>query len=111
MYQPSFFELDERFKKLDEIDPLIGLNKLVDWEVFRDTLNKIRKKERKSNAGRKPLDVVVMFKALVLLKRPSQNRPLQPSSLLAMRATVSFKQRINQDISASWARHSSIFSW
>ena len=44
MRQPSFFELDERFKKLDEIDPLIGLNKLVDWEVFRDALNKIRKK-------------------------------------------------------------------
>jgi len=66
MYQPSFFELDERFKKLDEIDPLIGLNKLIDWEVFRGTLNKIRKKERKSNAGRKPFDVVVMFKALVL---------------------------------------------
>ena len=66
MYQPSFFELDEHFKKLDEINPLIGLNKLIDWEVFRGTLNKIRKKERKSNTGRKPFDVAVMFKALVL---------------------------------------------
>ena len=66
MRQPSFFELDERFKKSDEKDPLVGLNKLIDWEVFRDTLNKIRKKDRKSNAGRKPFDVVVMFKVLVL---------------------------------------------
>ena len=66
MYQPSFFELDERLKKLDEKDPLIGLNKLVDWEVFRDAWNKIRKKERKRNAGRKPFDVVVILKALVL---------------------------------------------
>jgi len=53
-------------KKLDEKDPLIGLNKLVDWEVFRDAWNKIRKKERKRNAGRKPFDVVVIFKASVL---------------------------------------------
>jgi len=66
MYQPSFFELDERLKKLDEKDPQIGLNKLVDWEVFRDAWKKIRKKERKRNAGRKPFDVVVILKALVL---------------------------------------------
>jgi len=44
MRQPSFFQLDERFKKLDEIDPLIGLNKAVDWESFQDALKKIRKK-------------------------------------------------------------------
>ena len=35
-------------------------------EKFRDTLTIIRKKERKSNAGRKPFDVVLMFKVLVL---------------------------------------------
>ena len=66
MRQPSFFELDERFKKLDERDPLVGLNQLIDWEQFRDTLKKIRQKDRKSNAGRKPFDVVTMFKVLVL---------------------------------------------
>ena len=66
MWQPGFFDLEDRFKKLDEKDPLIGLNKLIDWENFRDTLIKIRKKDRKSNAGRKPFDVVVMFKVLVL---------------------------------------------
>ena len=66
MWQPGFFDLEERFKKLDEKDPLVSLNKLIDWENFRDTLNKVRKKDRKSNAGRKPFDVVVMFKVLVL---------------------------------------------
>ena len=66
MWQPGFFDLEERFKKLDEKDPLTSLNRLIDWENFRDTLNKIRKKDRKSNAGRKPFDVVLMFKILVL---------------------------------------------
>jgi len=66
MSQPGFFDLDERFKKIDEKDPLVSLNKLIDWENFRDTLNKIREKDRKNNAGRKPFDVVIMFKVLVL---------------------------------------------
>lgn len=64
--QPSFFDLDNRHRKLDERDPLICLNKLIDWEDFREILEKIREKERKSMAGRKPFDVVMMFKALVL---------------------------------------------
>lgn len=66
MSQPGFFDLEDRFKKLNELDPLVSLNKLIDWENFRDTLGKIRKKERKSNAGRKPFDVVMMFKVMVL---------------------------------------------
>ena len=64
--QPGFFDLDDRYKKLDERDPLVNLNQLIDWEGFRDTLNKVRNKERKSRAGRKPYDVVLMFKVLVL---------------------------------------------
>jgi IS5 family transposase len=66
MPQPGFFELVDRFKKLDEKDLLVSLNNLIDWENFRDTLNKISEKGRKSNAGRKPLNVVIMFKVLVL---------------------------------------------
>jgi len=66
MPQPGFFDLDERFKKLDEKDPLVSLNELIHWEDFRTTLENIRQKERKSNAGRKPFDVVMMFKVLVL---------------------------------------------
>jgi IS5 family transposase len=66
MPQPGFFELDERFKKLDEKDPLVSLNEFINWEAFRTTLDKIRQKERKSNAGRRSFDVVMMFKVLVL---------------------------------------------
>ncbi len=64
--QPSFFDLDDRYKKLNERDPLVALNELVDWEGFRPTLVQLRDKPRKSKAGRKPFDAVVMFKALVL---------------------------------------------
>jgi transposase len=47
-------------------DPLPRLKKLVDWERFRRDLEAVRDKERKSNAGRKPFDVILMFKVLVL---------------------------------------------
>lgn len=42
------------------------LNSLINWEDFRPNLETIRQKERKSNAGRKPFDVVFMFKILIL---------------------------------------------
>jgi len=56
-----------RFRQLDAGgDPLPRLKTLVDWERFRLELEAVRDKERKSNAGRKPFDVVLMFKVLVL---------------------------------------------
>ena len=66
MSQPGFFDLDERYEKLNERDPLIHLNQLINWECFRPTLNKVRKKKGKNKAGRKGFDVVLMFKVLVL---------------------------------------------
>lgn len=64
--QPGFFDLDTRHRKLNERDPLVTLNQLIDWNDFRPTLLKIREKPRKSNAGRRPIDVLIMFKALIL---------------------------------------------
>ena len=67
MGQMSFFDADERFKSLSRMgDPLEPLNGLIPWERFRPLLGRVRDKERKSNAGRKPFDVVLMFKVLVL---------------------------------------------
>ena len=66
MLQSSFFDLENKFKKLDEKDPLIKLTQLIDWEMFRSTLEKVREKEWKSKAGRKPYDVILMFKVLIL---------------------------------------------
>lgn len=65
--QPGFFDIAERTNKLTEMgDPLVGLNAKIDWEAFRPDLNRIYEKERKNNAGAKPIDVVLMFKVLVL---------------------------------------------
>lgn len=66
MSQPGFFDLDDRLEKIGAKDPLVGLDQLIDWEDFRSTLEVVRRKERKSRAGRKPYDVVLMFKCLVL---------------------------------------------
>jgi IS5 family transposase len=65
--QYSFFAIESQLEKMYQInDFLPKLNTLVDWEIFRDTLNKVREKERLSNAGRPPFDVLLMFKILVL---------------------------------------------
>jgi len=47
-------------------DPLEALNERIPWETFRPVLEPVHQKPRTSNAGRKPIDVVLMFKMLVL---------------------------------------------
>lgn len=65
--QPGFFDLESRHEQLEKLgDPLPKLSGLVDWESFRPLLEKLRQKERKSAAGRKPYDVALMFKILFL---------------------------------------------
>jgi len=65
--QPGFFDIHERTAKLTELgDPLVGLKEQIDWEAFRPSLNVVYENARKSNAGAKPIDVVLMFKILVL---------------------------------------------
>jgi transposase, IS5 family len=67
MSQVGFWDWEERQAKLTQKkDLLVRLNQIVPWESFRPTLEQIHQKPRKSNAGRKPMDVVVMFKLLVL---------------------------------------------
>jgi IS5 family transposase len=63
----GFFDIDFRLDDLTRNgDPLVRLNECVNWDVFRPELETIREKERKGPAGRKPFDVVLMFKVLVL---------------------------------------------
>jgi IS5 family transposase len=67
MMQTGLFDWQRRFEQLDNCgDPLVKLNEIVDLEQFRTTLETIRDKERKSNAGRKPFDVILMFKIMIL---------------------------------------------
>lgn len=70
MRQRGLFEEIDRLRELTELgDPLILLNKKIDWESFRKVLETIRPEENpdnEKNAGRKPFDVVMMFKVLIL---------------------------------------------
>src|SRR5450759_2376218 len=73
--QLGFFDLNRRYEGLDaKGDPLVAIAAIVPFESFRPKLKaalikgELRKSssERKSSAGRKPWDEVVIFKALVL---------------------------------------------
>ena len=49
----DLFGLEFHLRNLDKgTNPLVRIDELVDWEVFRPTLQTIRDKQRKSNAGR-----------------------------------------------------------
>jgi len=67
MIQPGFFDFEKRLFKIDRNgDPLSKISTAVDWVIFRPELEKARSKEKKSTAGAKPYDVVLMFKILIL---------------------------------------------
>lgn len=70
MPQMGFFDLSDRYASLDaKKDPLVEINAVVPWEGFRPLLERVWRKpegDRKSRAGRKPIDAVLMFKTLVL---------------------------------------------
>lgn len=67
MMQTGLFDWQTRLGQLDDGgDPLVKLNAVIKWKTFRKPLEKVRAKERKSAAGRKPFDVIVMFKILIL---------------------------------------------
>lgn len=63
----NLFDEEFRLEKIDKNgDPLVRLNRIVDWEMFRPLLEQLRTKEHKSNAGAKGYDPLLMFKILVL---------------------------------------------
>ncbi len=63
--QRGLFDEELRLEKLTKSgDPLVEMNKLIDWEMFRPLLTKVLKKEPKSPGGRPPYDYVMMFKIL-----------------------------------------------
>jgi len=67
--QPSFFDFEDRWENLCNLNAaqvLVRLNSQIDGEVFRAQLETIRLQERKSNTCRKPFDVILMFKIMVL---------------------------------------------
>lgn len=67
MKLPGLFDRQDRLASLSRNgDPLEKLLRAIPWEDFRPTLSKLDEKERKSPAGRKPFDLLLLFKMLVL---------------------------------------------
>src|SRR4030081_2566520 len=70
MGQFGLFDADKRLAALSaKGDPLEAIDRLVPWESFRADIEAVVLTPdgmRKSSAGRKPLDAIVMFRMLVL---------------------------------------------
>lgn len=67
MGQVGFWDDQQRVAKLQEKKPVLKrLSDSIPWESFRPLLDKGYAQERKSNAGRKRIDPLILFKMLVL---------------------------------------------
>ena len=70
MGQMGFFDLGNRYSGLDaKNEPLLKIDGVVPWEDLRARLEAVWRradKARKSRAGRKPWDAIVMFKTIIL---------------------------------------------
>ena len=70
MGQLGFFDADKRLTALSaKGDPLEAIDRLVPWESFRGDIEAAvltPETERKSTAGRKPIDAIVLFRMLIL---------------------------------------------
>lgn len=65
--QKSFFDVEEREKKLTKLgDILYKINEVVDWSIFVPTLDKVFPKEVNLKGGRPRFDSLFMFKILVI---------------------------------------------
>ena len=83
MGQLGFFDLSRRYEGLDvKDDPLVAIAAMIPWESLRPKLKAslitggLRASDvaRKSSAGRKPWDEVVIFKVLVLQRHLTSAR-------------------------------------
>ena len=70
MGQLGFFDADRRLEALSARgDPLEAIDRLVPWESFRAEIEAVvltPDELKKSSAGRKPFDAILMFRMLVL---------------------------------------------
>jgi len=55
----------DRLEKMG--DPLIDINKIINWEIFRQPLENAIRKPDYSQGGRPPWDVILMFRIVMLM--------------------------------------------
>src|SRR6266851_2075807 len=101
MGQLGFFDADKRLAAISaKGDPLEMIDRVVPFESFRCEIEAVvltPAKDKKSNAGRKPTDVIVMFRMLVLQSLYNLSDepfgPRRPSALCLHRPPSSRKPR------------------
>lgn len=63
----GFFDEELRLAKISRLsDPLQKLDQVINWELFRSTLEEGLRVQAKGKGGRRPYDYVMMFKILIL---------------------------------------------
>jgi len=95
--EPGFFDIEKQLDKIYQInDFLPKLNSLINWEIFRPVLNKVREKQREkeniNKGGRPPFDVILMFKILVIKKMYNLS---DAQTELQIRDRISFRAFLN----------------
>ena len=67
MGQRDFWDEHNRVSKLQQDKPvLMRLSETIPWDSFRPLIEKGYTQERRSNAGRKRIDPLILFKLLIL---------------------------------------------
>ena len=64
--QINMFSEEMQLQRLSQLGDSLEKLKIINFETFRPLIEKALKKERKSNAGRRPFNVTMMFKILIL---------------------------------------------
>ena len=65
----GLFDLEFHEKKIKEYQPpLAKLDKVINWELFREPIEAALYVEPKGAGGRPPFDKIMMFKILILQK-------------------------------------------
>jgi transposase len=65
--QRGFWNEQNRVAKLQKKKPVfMRLSEAIPWDLFRSLLEKGYTQDRKSNAGRKRIDPLILFKMLIL---------------------------------------------
>lgn len=80
--QLGFFDIETKYQRLNELcDPLEKINKLIDFNMFKDIIQPVfqskvhNKITNPKNAGRKPIDPILIIKILFLKKFYNLSHP------------------------------------
>jgi IS5 family transposase len=67
MKQMNIFGSETQLNKLTKLgDPLEKINEVIDWEIFREAIEKATRKENYAKGGRPPYDAIMMYKITML---------------------------------------------